>query len=196
MAPNDDEDWIRALAGKEAPDADPSVIAEARAVRDAMARAREAESPGAHDEAELQRLLFRLRREGLLGTTIMSAKWRPYVALAVAASLMVVVGVVSILPGDKDRAPVPELTMRGLPSRPPFLIADDPDKLAAQIVSELEALGEKPTSSRDKQGTTRIESQWPQWPDEAHRKFLLKHGLPGPGDKRLVVDVEPRTIKP
>lgn len=64
---DEDQDWLNALAGKPNPDADPDVTRRATLLRQAIQRHNTTFEPSEFDtEASLQKLKFRVRREGLL----------------------------------------------------------------------------------------------------------------------------------
>lgn len=65
--PNEDQDWLDALAGKPNPNADPEVTRRATLLRQAIQRHEAALGINEFDsEAEWQKLKIRMRREGLL----------------------------------------------------------------------------------------------------------------------------------
>ena len=86
-----DEQWLEALAGRPDAQADKDLNREAGALRRALEVNRqllEAEVP-AVDEAHLQQLMFRLRREGLTGQEIASTvktRWQTALSRSVAFS--------------------------------------------------------------------------------------------------------------
>lgn len=88
---DDDERWLAALAGRAEPNADDPETQEAMAVRAALqARARQLmETVPEADDALLQRVLFRLRRERLAGKR--NVLTNP-ASLALAASFIVGIG--------------------------------------------------------------------------------------------------------
>src|SRR4051794_10582163 len=97
MADPTDEDWMRALGGKPPPEGDRSSVREAAAVREAMLKAQLASSAAPPDDAGLEHLLFRLRREGLIGGSGFS-RWQ-YATVAIAATVALSVGVVTMYRG-------------------------------------------------------------------------------------------------
>lgn len=106
MATNDPRDdldhWLDGLRGRDRVDAPAATRAEAQAQRTAIAethRATHAATPD--DPQELQRLLFRLRREGLIGAEARATAhpWRLRLPLAAAAVLALGLAITIIDPG-------------------------------------------------------------------------------------------------
>src|SRR5258705_10285013 len=134
MADKDDQDWTDTLAGKPPADADPLTVKEAKAVRQAILERREREALSEFDsESGLQRLLFRLRQERLEGQRVPAA--RRYAAFALAATVVLAVGLLIFLPKPGDDEPV----YRGV-ERPQTLLADDPVKASDALKRDLEGL--------------------------------------------------------
>lgn len=112
MARPDDDDldaWLDGLRGRAAPGAAAATREQARAQRAAVTdahAARQAAQPD--DPQELQRLLFRLRREGLLGGERASAATRLRLPMAAAAALALGLAITMIGPAlwHADDAPV------------------------------------------------------------------------------------------
>jgi hypothetical protein len=96
MADERDEAWLRALAGRPGPELPAEARREVDALRRAIGASRDAQAPAA-DERELERLLFRLRRERLLEP---ASRWtsRTWVPLAAAAVLVLAVAPVLYSP--------------------------------------------------------------------------------------------------
>jgi hypothetical protein len=106
MATNDSRDdldhWLDGLRGRDRADAPAATRAEARAQRPAIIDAhRAAHAASPDDPQELQRLLFRLRREGLLGAEAHAAAhpWRRRLPVAAAAVLALGLAITMIGPG-------------------------------------------------------------------------------------------------
>src|SRR5436190_24148130 len=94
MAEQDDQNWFDTLAGRNRVNADPATTKEAQAVRRAVLALKPDQDTANLDvEAGTQQLLFRLRREGLDGVS-REKSWRFYGAFALAATLVLAVGVV------------------------------------------------------------------------------------------------------
>jgi hypothetical protein len=185
MADKDDQDWTDTLAGKPPADADPLTVKEAKAVRQAMLERRERETPPEFDaESGLQRLLFRLRQERLEGPRAPAA--RRYAAFALAATVVLVAGLLLFLPKPGDDEPV----YRGI-ERPQNLLADDPVKASDALKRDLEGLGLKPKITQ-RGNATLIEAPWPEKSDERHRALLERHYLRPPEGRTLSVEVRKR----
>lgn len=88
QSPEDDDAWLEALRGTPRPGTDPATLAEAGSVRRAILEAKTDAAPDeVSDGAGLQRLMFRLRREGLLQGSGSSGRWK--VPTAAVAALFV-----------------------------------------------------------------------------------------------------------
>jgi hypothetical protein len=101
--PRDDLDhWLDGLRGRERADAPAATRAEAQAQRAAIAEThRTAHTATPDDPQELQRLLFRLRSEGLLGAEARTTThpWRLRLPVAAAAVLALGLAITIIGPG-------------------------------------------------------------------------------------------------
>ena len=141
----EDEQWLNALAGQSDPNADPQVNRQAEALRRAL-QARSgmlaAKVPTA-DAAQYQKLMFRLRREGLASS---QNRWRDPMLWGLAATVVLVVGVVfqaGFLHQDQDDAN----TLRGGQST--VLIVAEPEVRLAELLAGLRAAGEEPSIKRE-----------------------------------------------
>jgi hypothetical protein len=141
-----DEQWLSALDGKPDPAADPTVNAEAAALRTVMlARNERLSSQVPHSDAALfEKTLFRLRREGLLDKR---PRWGvPQIgALAAAITLGIALTVhmqSTMRLGEQD-------VWRGGGT---VLIADDVEKRLGEILKSLSEAGEKPVIERKEDG--------------------------------------------
>jgi hypothetical protein len=188
MAERDDTDWFETLAGRMPPaGADPAVVKEAAAVRAAARAVRKAEPvPDLNVDAGLEQLLFRLRKERLAEPV--GRPWRLYSGLALAATIVLAVGVVLLQPQVEER-PV----YRGGPA-PQVLTSPDPRKLGAAIIADLDTLGMTPRLTQFG-ATVTIEVTWPEQPDPRHTAFLKRHGLKPPPGSLLVVEIFPAKVR-
>ena len=93
MNKDEDQDWLDALAGKPNADSDPEVTRHANALRQAIKQHDAAHHSSEADmEAGLQKLKFRLRSEGLSSTDRRPFMNKRFVQFAVAASVVLTVG--------------------------------------------------------------------------------------------------------
>lgn len=139
MPPDDDQDWLDALAGKPRPGAAPRTLQEARLLRAVLLAQAQAEPESdAERQRRLERLLFRLRRAGLLDSPRWSVNtWR--VPLAAAASLMLCIAVVQLAYWQTETPSETPVT-RGEDSVR-RLVVDDAAQTATAIASALRAEG-------------------------------------------------------
>jgi len=181
MSEQDDRDWLATLAGKPAAGADPATVNEAAAVRRALQAAREREqAPDMDVDGGLQRLLFRLRRDGLGGG-------RPawvYPSLALAATVVIAAGIVLLQPAVIDDEPV----YRGAPGTPPVLVVENPAQRGEALVAELASLGVTARITQFGANVT-LEAEWPAQTGPAHTAFLQRNGLQPPAGGRLVIEL-------
>lgn len=150
----EDEQWLDALAGRPDPSAEPGLNQQAPAVRRALAaqKAEIARQTPKADEVLYQQLLFRMRREGLLGAPAM---WRQPRAWAVAASVVFALGIVIRIgmftsPTDDDF----QITRGGASAI--VQVVADPDARLAELLAGLRAAGVQPEVRRDEAGRIRI----------------------------------------
>jgi hypothetical protein len=186
MTEKDDQDWVHGLAGKPPPDSAVATAAEARAVREAMLRAqREEQPPDFELESGLQQLLFRLREQKLLEPERARPWRRVYPMLAAAAGVAIIgIGILQLAPERDSGEPV----YRGGTDAAQVLTTAEPAKLAAEIASDLSALGVQALVSEFGR-TARVEAEWAQKPDERHAAFLKRYGLTGPTAGRLRIEI-------
>lgn len=183
MAEKNDQDWFDTLAGRTAANADPATAKEAQAVRRAVLAVKSDQDAQKFDvEPGAQKLLFRLRQEGLDGATPKKKTWQFYGAFALAATLVLAVGVVMRQPPPDEDMPI----YRG--SSAQTINTSDTTKLAATLTAELEAMGIKPKVIRFG-ATYTISAAWPAKPDAKHTAFLKRHTLIQPAGNTLVIEV-------
>lgn len=180
-----DEDFFAALAGRPPATLRPAVRDQVQALRAAIAAHNRALDDGAADQApELERLLFRLRREGLL----QHKAPRRVVPLALAALLVLSVGIVVFGPaawrGAADDAPV----MRGPQSAVQSLETQDIEGTVAAIEAVLKK--HAVTASLYPLGIYRgLSASVPPAQSAAVRAELQAFGLALPPDGELRVEV-------
>jgi hypothetical protein len=139
---NEDQDWLDALAGKPNPDADPESTRRATALRQAIQRHDATLNQNKFDaDAGLQKLKFKLRREGLSGVEQPPILKNHFVQFAMAASVVLTVGLMvrNYLPQDlpKNEAEI----MRG--GNMQIVLAADPEARLKQLTTVLDQLGIK-----------------------------------------------------
>jgi hypothetical protein len=136
-----DEQWFAALAGNPDPTADPEINREALALRKALkARGEQMakEIPKA-DSAHYEQLMFRLRREGLIDTGRHSNLSKRFVRFAVAASVMLSVGLLFLTQLHQNPQQNEAEAIRGLGDMQ-IVLAVDPEKHLTHLTSELDRL--------------------------------------------------------
>lgn len=177
MTPDEASDahWQAALAGRSDAQADPVVNAQALALRAALRRREallEARVPAA-DEALLQQLQFRLRREGLTGRNPAAAfvtRWPVWgMAATVVLSVAVYMGVASQHTPPEAATDV----LRGGGAPVLELRVADPQARLASLQAALRAVGAVPRVSPLPDGRIRLEvSATPAVLDELARQRL------------------------
>lgn len=195
LTDKDDQDWFALLTGQSVPDAHPATAREAQALRRAVLAEHATPVDEGSGRAGLERLLFRLRREGLL--TPRRPVWRrPAVWSAVAAAALVV----SLLPWMLSREPHPGLLPDPVPVQkglrlPQVLYAADPLDHARTLQAALTALGI--AVQHLSQGDSQVlMAQLPQSPEVAVRDVLQQYRLTVPSDGKLLVEILPAQQKP
>src|SRR5437870_4649690 len=174
---DDDQDWIRILGGKPAPDAKTETVKEAEAVRRAMLAQKRSSAEPSDVEPGLQRLLFRLRQEKLLDRPF--ASWQTYAGFALAASLALGIAVTVLVPRSPDDSG---------PEIPKFVVKGEPVKHANDVVRELETVGITARITAVGE-TVRVEADWPAQPNASQQEFLTRHKLPAPQRGRLRIEI-------
>lgn len=143
----DDQDWLDALAGKPNADADPATNRRAAALRASMLALRKQETALEPPGDGLERLLFRLRSEGLLGKQKQPWRLRLPTVFALAASVLFAVGLGAVFFTKKQEL-VP-LAVESSISQPiavrsassaQTLFADNPEELASDIKRDFSAV--------------------------------------------------------
>jgi hypothetical protein len=189
MAEQDDQHWFDTLAGRNGANADSATTKEAQAVRRAVLVVKPDQDAADLDvEAGTQQLLFRLRREGLDGVN-RKKTWQWYGAFALAATLVLAVGVVLLQSPPVEDTPI----YRGGGAQ--TIITPDTAKLAATLTTDLEALGIKAKVTRFG-ATFTLAADWPSKPGAKHAAFLKRHALKQPAVPTLVIELQQGSVSP
>jgi hypothetical protein len=139
---DEDQDWTDALAGKPNADADPEVTRRATSLRQAILR--HDAVLGANDfdvESGLQKLQFRLRREGLGGESKPAFYSNRFVQYAMAASIVLTVGLTMRLYMYEQPPQNEAAIVRGNAQQ--IILAAAPESRLKQLTTELDQLGIK-----------------------------------------------------
>jgi len=181
MSEQDDQNWFHTLAGRHPVGTDPATKKEAQAIRRAvLALKSEQEAAQLNVESGLQKLKFRLRREGLDGAPKRKS-WQVYGAFAMAATMVLTIGVVMLQQPPIDDA----ATYRGAGAQ--IITTLDTTQRAQTLIAELEALGIKPEVTRF--GAVTITAEWPAKPSAKHVAFLKRHNLQQPASSALRIEL-------
>ncbi len=182
MADDRDEEWLRALAGRPGVELPADLRREVEALRQAIGRERDA-SPAAPDERELERLLFRLRRERLLEP---GSRWtgRTWLPLAAAAVLVLAVAPVLFSP-DVRRSDDAD----SIGSRLEIQIVEtaDVERSLGEIAAALREAGIEPRDAAP--GERGLNASIPADKIDAVRPALEKLGVTVPADGELRLEL-------
>ena len=184
----DDEDWLRILAGETLPHADPATRLEAGLLRAAQLRWPQAvETVPPHDSARVRRLLARARDEGLLPQPF----WRrlQFVrqpAFAFAVALCLAAGVGLLWQAHEQDVPVVRAGSDGIV----LLHAAQPGRAADGIASELRSVGVEVRRYR-RLGREGLDADLPQPPSPAQREVLVRHHVAVPDKGELRLEIAP-----
>lgn len=189
MAKDEDQAWLDRLAGRKGDELSDRTRAEADAVRKAILdrQAREAPATATETQAQLEKLLFRLRREKLLEASQPAARrWVFRSPLAAAAMLVIAVGV-AFVARELIAPPQDPVEMRGIEG-PQTVRAADIEKTANEIATALTSAGA--TVREYPLGLARgIEATIPRDRRAAVLPAITPFGLKLPADDRLVIEV-------
>jgi negative regulator of sigma E activity len=179
----DEDDWLEGLRGRPRAGSDPKTLWQAEAVRAAIEAGRIRPEQAAPDnDVELQRLLFRLRREGLLDS---KPRWR--VPLAAAAAVLVAVAVSLQLPAPPDDGP-----MRGAGVPQVEHVANVAARVS-ELRATLEAVGAPVVVTPLSGGGQEVAATVPSPSlDEAGRRLAALGLKPPATDGTFRVEVRPR----
>lgn len=141
----EDEQWLNAVAGRSDPNADAKLIQQAESLRRVL-KARSSllvnQVPEA-DDVQYQRLLFRLRREGL---NTSSQGWRNPMLWGIAATTFLCVGIVFQMGGFNFNGEDKDILMGG--GHETVLIVTDPEARLIELQAGLQAIGVIPKVER------------------------------------------------
>lgn len=186
MTPQDDSQWLEALAGRGGVDS--PAAREAAGLRDEMLRMpREPAMAPAQDGMREMNLIARARSEGLLPkpkrTPLRWAlAWNA--GFAVAALAAIAIGVGLYMRATLDTEPV----VRGAPDGIVRISTPDPVALKHQLIDELHTAGVSATGY-EVLGRHGVDADLPQPLTDAVRSVLEKHRIPAPPDGVLRVEI-------
>lgn len=189
---NKDEDqvWLDVLAGKPIADGDSEVTRRAKALRQAIQRHDASlHSNEADTEAGLHKLKFRLRREGLSGDSKPAFFSTHFVKYAVAASIVLTVGLTMRLYLYEQPIQNEAEIMRGGGDRQ-IVLAPDPEARLKQLAAELDSLGIKYQVER-KEGKVLLKAQGVDPAKDEVASFLEHNHIKPPVKDSLELDIRP-----
>ena len=149
---DDDQAWLEVLAGRSVTDMDQASRQQAERVRASLIRrrSRHVTSAPSLDDASFERLLFRMKREGVDSGTASQRVRQPSFVWGIAASVVLGVAVVfqvtdptgdwDLLGGSKRGSEV----MRGTPDKATIRLVDDLQASQAEIVTLIKQAGTEP----------------------------------------------------
>ena len=137
----DNEDWLRAIAGEPRPDADKSTNAHAAAVRKALlnrVKAQQEKVPDTSD-AGYHRLLFRLKREGLLKPQAQQAStYASFFSKPLAIAAVFFLGAIVVFHSYQINNESEDALYKGT-SDQSLVRVEDPEKVAMAIANSLKS---------------------------------------------------------
>lgn len=173
---HDDEAWLDALRGRPFAHADQATQREAQDLRRALFTQHARSDDAASDnKAEFERLLFRLRREGLVDAPAGSTQRRWHVPLAIAAVIALAVALLRMLPSEGDQTDI----LRGT-SPLQTLATDDVDATVQTIESILRRAGAEVSVHDLGAGTREVAATVPSDQIERLTRELAPFGLKSP----------------
>jgi hypothetical protein len=187
---DEDQDWMDALAGKPSPDADPEITRRATLLRQTIQRHNTTFEPSEFDtETSLQKLKFRVRREGLSGDVQRPSMSKNLFQFAMAASVVLVVGLMmrNFLPQESPQNEAE--IMRGMGDRQIVLVAE-PEIRLKQLTTELDHLGIKyQVERKEAKIILNIQGIDPTKDDVA--SFLERNLITPPVGMEVLLDIRP-----
>jgi hypothetical protein len=191
---DEDQDWMDALAGKLSPDADPEITRRATLLRQTIQRHNTTFEPSEFDtETSLQKLKFRVRREGLSGDVQRPNMSKNLFQFAMAASIVLVVGLMmrNFLPQESPQTEAE--IMRSMGDRQIVLVAE-PEIRLKQLTTELDQLGIKyQVERKEAKIILKIQGVDPAKDDVA--SFLERNHITPPVGMDVLLDIRP-LVKP
>jgi hypothetical protein len=191
---DEDQDWMDALAGKPSPDADPEITRRATLLRQTIQRHNTTFEPSEFDtETSLQKLKFRVRREGLSGDVQRPNMSKNLFQFAMAASIVLVVGLMmrNFLPQESPQTEAE--IMRSMGDRQIVLVAE-PEIRLKQLTTELDQLGIKyQVERKEAKIILKIQGVDPAKDDVA--SFLERNHITPPVGMDVLLDIRP-LVKP
>ncbi len=190
----DDSDWLALLAGRPAPNARPETQREAQALRKILlqreARHRQETDSEEHRRA-YERLLIRLRAQGLMPASRRRWWQGPALIPALAASVALVTLALPLL----KRAPPPTDTpvFKGF-QLPQAIHAARPRATARSLAADLKRLGIEASLSQ-KGDAMQLQASLPPRPSAALQDWLRHHGLRATNHRLRVLILPPRPEK-
>jgi len=189
MNKDEDQDWLDALAGKPTQNADPEVTRRATLLRHAIQRHDAALGVNEFDdEAGLQKLKFRMRREGLSGESKPAFYSNRFVKYAMAASIVLTIGLTMRLYLHEQPMQNEADIMRG--SNQQIVLAADPEARLKQLAFELDRLGIKYQVER-KDGKILLKAQGVDPVKEDVADFLERNHIKPPVGMDVELDIRP-----
>lgn len=190
MNKDKDQDWLDALAGKPNADADPEVTRHANALRQVIQRHDVALGVNDFDvEAGLQKLKFRLRSEGLSSADRRPFMNKRFVQFAVAASVVLTVGLMMRVYLHQEPLQNEAEIMRGMGERQ-LVLAAEPEQRLKQLTTELDQLGIKYQVNR-KEGKIVLNIQGIDPAKDDVASFLERNHIKPPVGMSLELDIRP-----
>jgi hypothetical protein len=136
---DDTDDWLAALRGRRAAGADTGAVERLGALRATIRRINDSTEVRHDGPRELERLLFRLRRERLLDTAALPQR-RSRVSIAVAAVVVAGLAITMLWPAAIFERSEPEPPILRSGATLQILESHDPRRAAAEVRARLEAL--------------------------------------------------------
>jgi hypothetical protein len=187
--PNEDQDWLDALAGNPNPNADPEMTRRGTLLRQAIQRHDAALGVNDFDvEAGLQKLKFRMRREGLSGESKPAFFSTRFVQYAMAASIVLTVGLSMRLYLYEQPMQNEADIMKG--SEQQIVLAADPEARLKHLTTEFDHLGIKYQVDR-KDGKILLKAYGVDPVKDDVTSFLERNHIQPPVGMDVELDIRP-----